>query len=159
MEKKSVMKFRTGHIKRSVVIALGLPIFLSGWPFAPQAWALVQKSAPGAPASAGIQPQGASLQKVKRLNLDDALALAEHNSPLLQAAQQRIGEAQGRLVSASLLLQDNPELSLTLGPRLAPAAAASLDVELGVEQRLQIAGQRGHRIDRARAEKKSAQTS
>jgi len=52
-----------------------------------------------------------------------------------------------------VLLAENPELAATRGRRTAVTGAADYDVEfeVGLEQRLEIAGQRGKRMDAARA--------
>lgn len=87
------------------------------------------------------------------LDLAGAIATARQSSPVVQAARLRIREAHGDLTGASLLLVNNPELSASAGPRSAAATSSgsSIDIDVGLEQRLEIAGQRGHRIDRARA--------
>lgn len=88
------------------------------------------------------------------LTLEAALSSARQNSLFIEAARLRIGEAQGDLTGASLLLVDNPEVVVEAGPRIPGDAErdARLELSLGLEQRFETGGQRGHRIDRARAE-------
>jgi cobalt-zinc-cadmium efflux system outer membrane protein len=89
------------------------------------------------------------------LLLKAALALARQNNKLVQAAQLRIAEARGDLTGASLRLVNNPEFTGGAGPRVGPNTATrgrfSTDLELGVEQRFEMGGQRAHRVERARA--------
>jgi outer membrane protein, heavy metal efflux system len=89
----------------------------------------------------------------RALSLDEALAAARKNNPVLRAAQLRIDEAKGDLRTASVLLVDNPEISVGAGPRLSREEGRdrSWDVEIGLAQRFEIAGQRGHRVERYRA--------
>ncbi len=88
------------------------------------------------------------------LTLAMALALARRASPTLDAARRRIGEARGELIGSSTILPENPELEVGAGPRfLGPGASGDrLALEAGLSQRLEVAGQRGHRMDRARAQ-------
>ncbi len=81
------------------------------------------------------------------LNLETAIELAEQNNRLLDAARARIQEAEGDLVTAGLLLLDNPELTFGIGPRIPaePFLERTTDWEIGIGQRFPIAGQRGHR--------------
>lgn len=87
------------------------------------------------------------------LDLNEAIELASKNSPVLAVARERIAEARGDVAGASVLFAHNPELEVSLGRRSpgAVGAVSTTDVELGVWQRFEIAGQRGDRIDSARA--------
>jgi outer membrane protein, heavy metal efflux system len=88
------------------------------------------------------------------LELGAALALARQNNPGLDAARRRVAEARGDLTQASVLLVENPELDVGVGPRLLdnPGTGRTLALDLGISQRLEVAGQRGHRVDRASSE-------
>lgn len=87
------------------------------------------------------------------LTLATALDLAANNNPLIRAAELRVREASGNLSQAAVLLADNPELLATRGRRTPVAGAADYDIEfeVGLEQRLEIAGQRGKRMEAARS--------
>ena len=89
----------------------------------------------------------------RSLALEEAIGLAREHSPLLEAARARIGEAEGDLAQASILLVRNPRLSLSAGPRFlsGPGGGSELDVEVGLQQRLEVGGQRRHRVKRAEA--------
>lgn len=100
-----------------------------------------------APPATAQEPSSVSL------TLAAALNVAANNSPLIRAADLRIREASGNLTQAAVLLADNPELAASRGRRTALDGSATLDpeFEVGVEQRLEIAGQRGRRMEAARA--------
>ena len=103
-----------------------------------------------------------SLAEAERpsLTLDEALRLAHDRSPALKAARQLPGEARGALTTARLFLQDNPELEVAGGPRSASELeSGTTDLELEVEQRLEVGGQRRHRIARADAGVSAAEAS
>jgi outer membrane protein TolC len=51
------------------------------------------------------------------LTLEQALNRARTRAPALRAARARIEEARGRLQGASILLQANPVIEGTVGPR------------------------------------------
>lgn len=89
----------------------------------------------------------------RTIDLSAALDLARDNSPLLEAARARIGETQGDLTQASLLLFNNPRLGVAAGPRFLdqPGEGTEIDLEVALAQRFEIAGQRRHRMARARA--------
>lgn len=84
------------------------------------------------------------------LDLASALALARKNNPGLDAARRKVAEARGDVTQASVLLVENPELDVAIGPRFLdnPGTGRSLALEVGISQKLEIAGQRGHRVDR-----------
>lgn len=102
---------------------------------------------------------GARGEDAAPLDLTAALALARANSPVLDAARRRLAEARGELTGASVLVPENPEVEVGAGPRLLDPGVSGnrLAIEAGVSQRLEVAGQRGHRIGRARAEVASAE--
>lgn len=87
------------------------------------------------------------------LTLATALELANANSPLLRSAELAVSEAGGGLTQAAVLLVDNPEVTARMGQRSGPIGIGTsyTDFEIGLEQRIEIAGQRGRRIGIARA--------
>ena len=95
------------------------------------------------------------------LTLEAALSTARQSSPLARAARLSIGEAAGSLTGASVLLVDNPDLAGSAGPRTSGLAdeIRTTDFEIGVGQRFEIGGQRGHRIERAKAQLEAAKAS
>lgn len=105
-----------------------------------------------APASARAAPPGA-------LDLRAALVTARARNADLAAARARVAEARGELTGASVLLRENPELELGAGPRWADAPGSRRHVgrEAALSQRLEVAGQRGHRMDRSSAEVAAAE--
>ena len=86
---------------------------------------------------------------VQPLTLERAVALAIERGPTLLAARSEVAVARARLEGASLLSQTNPEVDLGAGPRRGDARG-SLDVDVGIRQRIEIFGQRSARIDEAR---------
>jgi|CXWL01.1.fsa_nt_gi cobalt-zinc-cadmium efflux system outer membrane protein len=99
----------------------------------------------------GMGPVPAHAER-PRVTLLEALELARARNPGVEAARQSAGEARGELTAARLPLQDNPELEASGGPRSAAEGdPSSTDREVGLEQRLEIGGQRRHRIERANA--------
>lgn len=87
------------------------------------------------------------------VSLAGMLAFADQRSPVLLVARSTRSRAEAARVAASVLLQSNPQLSVAVGPRLGESGTG-LDVEVGLSQQLQIAGERGVRreaADRLRA--------
>ncbi len=82
------------------------------------------------------------------VSLDDMLAWADAHAPLLQVARATRSRAEAARVAASVLQPANPEVSMAVGPRVG-LSGVGVDVELGVSQALQIAGERGRRLDLA----------
>ncbi|ATB27291.1 TolC family protein [Melittangium boletus] len=85
------------------------------------------------------------------LTQEEAVTLALERSPRLLSARAEALSAQARLDGASLLAQTNPELQGAVGPRLRDGVS-SLDVTVGVSQRLELFGQRGARREAAAAQ-------
>lgn len=85
----------------------------------------------------------------KQVSLAQLLAYAARYAPDLRVGRSRLALGEAEQQAAAPLLLDNPELSLSLGPRLS-GGGQGLDVELSVQQRIPIAGQRGLRVDAAR---------
>ena len=84
------------------------------------------------------------------LTLDDALLRARSRAPQILAAKDRIDEARGRLTGASVLLQDNPVLESSVGPRYSPNGD-TIDYDVSLVQPFELGGRRGARIAGARA--------
>lgn len=90
------------------------------------------------------------------LTADRAVQLAQARNGELRALATEIDAADARLRGASLLFQANPELSASVGSRWGEGATR-LEYEAGVSQQLELFGQRGARIDVARANKSVAE--
>lgn len=86
------------------------------------------------------------------LTLSDALAGAERRSPEIHAAQARMDEARGRRAIASYLLPSNPQINLGFRTDRLFQNQGEGAFDVGLEQELEIFGQRGLRIDVADAE-------
>jgi cobalt-zinc-cadmium efflux system outer membrane protein len=105
--------------------------------------ALGQATSPGKPAADPPQPPD-------ELTLEQAVEHAFAESPEIQAAEARLGEAQGRLIGAGTY-RFNPVLGGEAGSRRGPDRT-STDYGVAVGQEIEIAGQRGKRIATAQAE-------
>ncbi|MCX4242580.1 TolC family protein [Paraliomyxa miuraensis] len=86
---------------------------------------------------------------IVELTYDGALALAREHSPALAAARARAREAE-REVDAAAVRRFNPQLTGTAGPRVR-SDGTLLDWSIGVQQWLELGGQRGDRVAAARA--------
>lgn len=84
------------------------------------------------------------------IKLDDALARARQRAPQIIAAQGQIAEAQGRLLGASVLLQENPVMAGSVGPRRSEVRNTT-DFDIEVSQSFELGGRRAARIAGARA--------
>lgn len=84
----------------------------------------------------------------KDVSLDEMLLFAEQHAPAVAVAQKRLQLGAAGVTGASPLFADNPEFSAGAGPRLS-AGSISVDVEIGLEQRIDVAGERGLRLDAA----------
>ena len=115
---------------------------------------LAASFAPGVVACAlalfGVNASAAPPPAAAPLTLDAAIAAAHAHNPTLEAARRAIDEARAGVTGASVALTDNPELALGIGPRLG-AAGPRLALDVGLEQRFERGGQRGHRIRHAEA--------
>jgi outer membrane protein, heavy metal efflux system len=100
---------------------------------------LATSVAPRADAQAGL------------LTYEQALERARTRAPLILAAQDRIEEARGRLLGASILLRDNPVLTFSGGPRYTPGSDL-IDSEVGLSQSFELGGRRRSRIAGAQAD-------
>lgn len=83
------------------------------------------------------------------VSLGGILAYADKHSPVLAVARSTRSRAEAARIAASLLLPTNPELTFAAGPRMGPAGRG-VDLELSLMQQLQIAGERGLRMDAAK---------
>ena len=86
-------------------------------------------------------PLAATAEEVR---LDRLLAHADKQAPAILVARARLGLGEARVTAASPLLPEDPELELSVGPRLSPAGQ-TVEVEVSLSQRLEIAGERGLR--------------
>lgn len=101
-------------------------------------------------------PAGAAAPgpQVLEITYDRALALAR-SAPALEAARARVAEAE-RGVDAAGIWPHNPQLSARAGPRIGPGGT-TMDGFVALEQWLELGGQRGARIDAARAGAEAAE--
>jgi cobalt-zinc-cadmium efflux system outer membrane protein len=83
------------------------------------------------------------------MTLQAAVLHALKSNPDVVQAETEVEAARGHRVGAALLLQDNPEVGVAVGPRSRPQAAQEedLDLEISATQSFEIAGQRAARID------------
>lgn len=89
-------------------------------------------------------------QMVDEVTLVDILAYADEHSPVLLVARSTRERAEAARIAASPRLYANPELSVSVGPRLGRRATGSydtgVDIEASLWQQLQIAGERSVRM-------------
>lgn len=93
--------------------------------------------------------------RAEPLTRERAVEIALERSPELAGVAAEAAAARARLSGAEALLQSNPEVSAGAGPRK-NGSVHSTDLELAVTQRVELFGQRGARIDAARAERDAA---
>lgn len=93
-------------------------------------------------------PQAHAQDANSAVSLTEILAFAEQHSPVLVVARSTRSRAEAALTAASVLLPTNPELTLAGGPRIG-AAGIGVNLEVGLSQQVQIAGERGLRVDAA----------
>ena len=85
------------------------------------------------------------------LTLEEALTLGLERGPRLLVARAEVAAARARLAGAWLLVQDNPEVQGSLGPRVR-GGDSRLEAGLEVGLPLEVSGQRAARRALARAE-------
>lgn len=88
------------------------------------------------------------------LTLDNALALAESANPTLKSKRAELAAAEGAQDDAAAWFNNNPEVSLAKTRRDVPQPLGTdryREWNTGISQALEIAGQRGHRVDAADA--------
>ncbi len=91
-------------------------------------------------------------QESLSLTLPEALALARDHNPDILAARQELEIARGRLVKAHYPSQFNPALGSEVTDRSRGESGEhgdSVDFSFSLSQEIEIAGQRGKRIDEA----------
>jgi cobalt-zinc-cadmium efflux system outer membrane protein len=76
------------------------------------------------------------------------LAYADEHSPVLSVSRSTRSRAEAARTAAAVLLPSNPELSVAAGPRMG-SAGTGLDIQVSVTQQVQIAGERGLRLEAA----------
>jgi len=79
------------------------------------------------------------------MTLARLLAHAERNAPEIRIGRARLLLGEAEVTAARPLLPEEPELEIAAGPRLSSEGRA-LDLEVSVQQRLEVAGERGLRI-------------
>jgi len=84
------------------------------------------------------------------VSLEGILAFADRRSPVLTVARSTRSRAEAARVGASLRLPTNPEVSVAVGPRIG-VSGTGVDVDVSLMQQIQIAGERGARLDAANA--------
>jgi cobalt-zinc-cadmium efflux system outer membrane protein len=90
------------------------------------------------------------------LTVERAVALALERNPEISAREAGLRAARARLEGARLPFQANPEVAIAAGPR-SRGGERSTDVDIELSQRVELFGQRGARIDAARAEAAAAE--
>jgi len=98
----------------------------------------------------GVAVQGHTQTQETVLTLEKALNRARARGPVLIAAKARIEEARARLRGASILLQSNPVIEGTAGPRFSEPANFT-DADVSVSQDFEAFGRRSARIANAQA--------
>lgn len=89
--------------------------------------------------------------RAEPLTIERALEIARQNNPDLLAARQELEIARGRSVKAEYLSQFNPEVSGEAARRSLGGGGSGTDYGAALSQELEVGGQRGKRIDEARA--------
>lgn len=85
------------------------------------------------------------------LTLNEAIRLAQDNNPEVRALATDVGAATARLGGAALLLQSNPTMAVEAGSRHQRSLGGGVEYSIQVLQQVEVAGQRGIRIDAASA--------
>lgn len=93
--------------------------------------------------------------RAQALTSERAVEVALERNGELAALAAEVRAADARLAGARLPLQSNPELSAAAGPRRT-GDDRTTDLEFELSQRLELFGQRGARIEGARAEREAA---
>ncbi len=84
------------------------------------------------------------------MSLDGVLAFADARSPVLAVARSTRSRAEAARIAASILLPTNPEASIAAGPSFGLSGAGTY-VDVTLMQQIQIAGERGARVQAADA--------
>ncbi len=102
--------------------------------------------------SAGLAVLIGSSAHAEPLSLDDARARADEHSPDVRTAQARIEQGRGRRTVAGYALPANPRIDLGVRTDVLFGDQGEHALDVGIEQELEIFGQRGLRISVADAE-------
>lgn len=95
-----------------------------------------------------------SSAEITALTLDNALVQAESANPTLKFKRAELAAAEGAQANAAAWFNSNPEVSLAKTRRDVPQPLGTdrySEWNTGISQALEIAGQRGHRVDAADA--------
>ncbi len=90
------------------------------------------------------------------VTLGQLLAHADVHAPSLAVARSEIGIAEAELVGARPTLPSNPEVEVVLGGRTVDGTTG-FESEIGIQQEVELGGQRGLRIGAAKAQRASAE--
>lgn len=101
----------------------------------------------------------APLHAQTTIDFPTALELGRKNNPDWRAAEQEIGIARGKLTTARRISPFNPVLEGQGGPRRIPSEGKHADFEVGLSMELEVAGQRGKRIEEAERNLERAEAS
>lgn len=96
-------------------------------------------------ALAGIAAPAAASEH--EASLPELLAHAELHAPAVQLAARRRGYAGAARAGAAPLLRQNPTFELGIGPRSSGASGRDLDYFASLGQPVEVAGERGLRLD------------
>jgi cobalt-zinc-cadmium efflux system outer membrane protein len=106
----------------------------------------VRPAPPGSRVEEGAEP--ADPAREGPVTLHGILAYADRHAPALAVARARLERGDAEIDAASPLLPANPELRVGAGPRV-HADGTRPDIEASLEQRFEIAGERGLRVEAA----------
>jgi cobalt-zinc-cadmium efflux system outer membrane protein len=93
------------------------------------------------------------------IDFSTSLDLAKKNNPDWKAAEQEIEIARGKLTTARRISPFNPVLEGQGGPRRIPGEGKHADFGVGLSMELEVAGQRGKRIEEAERNLERAEAS
>jgi outer membrane protein, heavy metal efflux system len=89
-------------------------------------------------------PEALEAPPAAEVSLPEILTWADRHSPLLLVARSTRSRVDAARAVASVLQPSNPEVTFAAGPRFG-ISGTGVDLEAGVSQQLQIAGERGLR--------------
>jgi outer membrane protein, heavy metal efflux system len=93
----------------------------------------------------GGRPAHAQAPGPREITFAELLAFAEQHAPSVRRARAQLAAGVAARAEASAPLHDDPTLSVGVGPRFAGAGQSSVDVEIGLSQPIEVAGERGLR--------------
>ena len=79
------------------------------------------------------------------IGLEELLEHAEGHAPAMRVARARLSLIRADVGAADPILPANPQLSVTAGPRFGQDEGQDFDLQAGLQQRIEIAGERGLR--------------